>query len=275
MNKLILVCLLCLCPVQALAWERTMTCEPPNCGDKTPLPTYWEDPCVAFHLNIAGTRKMNFADVQKIVKISVDAWYHPDISSLTPHLSGLTDEDRVGYNPYIDQNANIIVFRDDEWTEAGEMMALTTVTHRNSTGRIYDADIEINTANWDYGIVEKDGKNVVDLQNTLTHEIGHVFGLAHSQNLEATMFPYSSTGETNLRSLEDDDLEAIAAIYPPSGNACVFRDGTFQKPPYDMDEAPVKDEDCSSQPRTPHTTPLWLFIVAMGMLLRRRTASFL
>ena len=245
MNRIFLLvaCLVLFFPVSGHAWEQSMTCgEEYACKDYDPLPTYWKNPCVSFYLNEEGTSHIAKDDVIRVVKKSIEAWNHPEVSSLESHYSGLTDEDRIGYNPYIQENANIIVFRDKEWNESPAMMALTSVIQRNSTGEIYDADIEINTADYRYGIFEQDGSDVVDLENTLTHEIGHVFGLGHSLNTKATMFPYSGTGEIGMRDLDEDDLEAIHAIYPPGQLACQFADGYFKRPLLGMKEAPPKED---------------------------------
>lgn len=258
-----------------LAWNVTMTCGPGYdevvCADgEKPLPTYWQSPCLSFYLNENGTTQMDFTAVQEVVRKSVQEWNHPKVSSLTLHYAGQTNEDRIGYNPYIDENANIIVFRDnDTWEESRQMMALTTVTHSRSTGLIYDADIEINTTHYHYGIFETDGSGVVDLQNTLTHEIGHTFGLAHSSKLDATMFPYSGTGEINLRTLDQDDLDAIANVYPPSSKKCSFsKDDYFERPIYEMTEGPAAhSSSCSGVPVQGHERPWgWLGIICGAVL---------
>ncbi len=53
----------------------------------------------------------------------------------------------------------------------------------------------------------------IDLANTATHEIGHFLGLAHSQNMSATMYASQPAGETSKRSLHLDDYNAILALY--------------------------------------------------------------
>ena len=107
-----------LSPTPAQAWVQTTTCgESLECTiDETPHPTHWETPCVAFHLNKDSTSDIPALDaVVKIVRDSIQAWNIPKKSSLTAHYSGLTNEDRIGFNPYTKRNANIIVFRDDNW----------------------------------------------------------------------------------------------------------------------------------------------------------------
>jgi uncharacterized protein (TIGR03382 family) len=106
-------------------------------------------------------------------------------------------------------------------------IALTTVQYNIRTGEIVDADIELNGA--DYVFTAFDGLPcptttaplprhpscvATDVQNTLTHEIGHIVGLDHSSVANATMFSSAPLGETAKRDLHDDDIEGLCAIYP-------------------------------------------------------------
>ena len=67
----------------------------------------------------------------------------------------------------------------------------------------------------------------MDLQNTLTHEVGHFFGMAHSDVLVSTMWWMTdprNPGEVNKRFLRTDDVTGICTIYPPGSitAACDF-----------------------------------------------------
>jgi hypothetical protein len=55
-----------------------------------------------------------------------------------------------------------------------------------------------------------------DLQSALTHELGHVLGLDHSDHPNATLLAQTSDGALQLRSLAQDDRDAICSAYPPA-----------------------------------------------------------
>lgn len=55
-----------------------------------------------------------------------------------------------------------------------------------------------------------------DLQNTLTHEVGHALGLDHDPvHDDATMAPTARLGETHKRELHVSDEAGAAYLYPP------------------------------------------------------------
>lgn len=121
---------------------------------------------------------------------------------------------------------------DDPFHGDSRVIALTTVSYVDGTGEIVDADIELNawagtgpsppgyyftcvdppaptcTAPGDAGCI------TMDVQNTVTHEAGHVLGLGHSTVSTATMYASAPIGETSKRTLAPDDVAGICAIYP-------------------------------------------------------------
>jgi hypothetical protein len=155
-----------------------------------------------------------------------------------------------------------LIFRRDSWCKATDpagtcsydpsALALTSVFARTSTGEILDADIEVNAVLFTWGDVElaalggtttaAAGKQ--DLQNALTHEMGHFIGLDHTcalpgqprgvDNLgnpvpdcdsapeavrETTMFPSAEPGDVSKRTLAPDDEQAARDIYPAAPGA--------------------------------------------------------
>jgi hypothetical protein len=149
---------------------------------------------------------------------------------------------------------NNIVFRGDTWCpdppicSANERMALaiTSVFAGTKSGVIFDADIEVNAVDFQWGdLVTTPDQSKQDLQNALTHEMGHFIGLDHTcysadpmhprpapvdnnGNLvpscaarflsdavrSATMFASADPGDTSKRTLEPDDQQAVCDSYP-------------------------------------------------------------
>ncbi|BDG07001.1 matrixin family metalloprotease [Anaeromyxobacter paludicola] len=64
----------------------------------------------------------------------------------------------------------------------------------------------------------------IDVQNTVTHELGHVLGLDHPPLAGATMSATATPGETSKRVLAASDVAGICTAYPASytpSDACV------------------------------------------------------
>ncbi|KAF5177293.1 Metalloendoproteinase 4-mmp [Thalictrum thalictroides] len=65
---------------------------------------------------------------------------------------------------------------------------------------------------WAIDLGSEKAMDAVDLESVMTHEIGHVLGLAHSSVQEAVMYPSLSprTKKVNLRL---DDVKGVQALY--------------------------------------------------------------
>ncbi|MEQ9503116.1 MAG: matrixin family metalloprotease [Deltaproteobacteria bacterium] len=121
-------------------------------------------------------------------------------------------------------NRNVLVVLRTGWDYDTGAIAVTTSAYDTRTGRVVDADIEINDENFDFTRVDDTcemNAGTMDLRNTLTHEVGHVIGLEHPPNTSryenATMFASAPPCETKKRSLESDDRDGICFIYPMGG----------------------------------------------------------
>jgi MYXO-CTERM domain-containing protein len=101
-------------------------------------------------------------------------------------------------------------------------LALTEVSYRISDGLILDADVVVNAATELQWTVSPDScGDAYDLEGTLGHEFGHLLGLGHSADREATMFATAAKCETLKRDLSPDDVAGIDYLYggvpAPSG----------------------------------------------------------
>ena len=209
----------------------------------------WFSRTIPISLHVDGTNQISNRDEFSAIVDSFRTWELLQTTSSTPDcpndVEGNTDllfdlgsddewrttESRwVGYD-YLspDNNENIVVFWDEGWphTTLGGVIALTTTTHIPQDGRIIDADIELNATNFEFALLNNANSNTskTDLANTMVHEIGHLLGLAHTSDADATMFASATPGEILKRTLDCDDISAIAFKYP-SGKENGYCDGT-------------------------------------------------
>jgi hypothetical protein len=213
---------------------------------------FWPVSCVSYDVQQNASKTADFNTANGIAESAFAAWTEVSCPGTGQKPSirlmnfGPVACNKHEYNNQQDSesgNANVVIFRDDEWTATPDphTLALTTVTYNFNTGEIYDADIEVNSHIEFAGMHGISTQTPVppdafDLQSILTHEAGHFFGLAHSdQPCSAqggdcpTMDSMYRTGSGDFRTLEIDDIEGICSIYPldraASDNSCVPRLG--------------------------------------------------
>jgi hypothetical protein len=191
-------------------------------------------------------------------QLAAQAWSHGDIPCTSLTIS-INKNDAATGDVGFDRK-NVIVLRQDGWCQQpsstdpapqpcypANAMAVTTLVKNKATGEIVDADMEINAVNFDWADLVADPAQAdggtADFQNTLTHELGHVIGLAHNcytpndgtaplmdntgspeiacgtanvpaSVTDATMYPVVATFDTERRSLSPDDKQAACDIYP-------------------------------------------------------------
>jgi hypothetical protein len=217
-------------------------------------PLYWGSGCTYVVFDSQGTAHIEGAREFEIMQDALDHWRASTQSC--SYMDFVIEEPRpmeVGFDGF-----NVVKFRDESWCRpppAGETepechqpnaAGLTTVTFINNTeskryGEILDADIELNAAvtfsiSVDGVTLGPDGRELADLGNTFTHEVGHFLGLDHACRLasepvrldhdgqevplcsgsllEATMHPTQDSGETKKASLETDDIQGACDIHP-------------------------------------------------------------
>lgn len=210
-------------PATAQAFCRTAACEDgegkrctPEAAGDCGIPIFWPTSCVGFSVQRDASSQVDLEPTEQILARAFGAWSSASCQgggvSLDVENLGPVTCTQIGYDPE-SKNSNLIVFRDEGWAYGPGALALTTVTYVVDTGEIRDADMEINTTDVAFSL--SDSRVTVDLESILTHEAGHFLGLAHSPVSEATMVVQYPPESLSLRSLDEDDVAGVCAIYPP------------------------------------------------------------
>lgn len=203
------ILLSCISFLPAHAYKRTLSPQ----GDAL----YWEHYPIPFYIHRAVPSHLAAEPTYLAIRQSFQAWAEPECTCLRFEDKGLTDDTQLGYNQKEpSKNQNIVIFVMQSWKHASNAVAVTSTTFNEKNGEIVGYDIEINAVNFLFSLdaMPIHGSPTMDIQNTITHEIGHVIGLDHSNVGDSTMFASGPVGETKKRTLHQDDLDGLCDIYP-------------------------------------------------------------
>ena len=298
-NILILTALgLVLAPLPGAAYVRTTTIE-------TGTTIRWMyTNCVYVRANSVGSDDVTDGSDIVAIKRSMDNWLNG-----TKHCSymkfSVLEESKEAV-PAFDKcgaNENTIYFEEKDWgnsvkpTNKGydrSALALTRISFiekegHAQDGRVVDADIEFNGVHFKFAT--NGDKKKADIENTLTHELGHLLGLDHpcsdagtkAKNIntpkdhtgkaipscaspklskvieDCTMYNYADDGETKKRSPEADDINGVCAMYPLASAPSSCRQSTL-----DCDEGGCNLSGGSSS--TPLPSSRWLLMPLLLLL---------
>jgi hypothetical protein len=269
----------------AEAFCRTTTCDPATeceydrLGCTTVgLPLEWNRACVSFSVHRDGSSKrgISYTTAHNLAQAAFDKWTEADCDGDTPSIVTSDRSPALCGEPEYNSdngNANVIMFRDNDWPYAGAnaTLALTTITFNFETGEIFDSDIEVNS--YRTPLTTGDVGIEFDLQSILTHETGHFLGLSHTHVSDATMYLEYSEGHSTLRDLHEDDVSGICETYPPDREAdsksCEPRHG------YSPDCKPPPDDGCTlgSPPLTSRSSSWLLLVLGVLVVNKRRRSS--
>jgi hypothetical protein len=246
---IILVAVLAVRPARAFVRYKT----------STGLGFFWPQTCVpvsAYPLsmaNMTGHMDMTSQQIMQAATAAASAWSTATMmgasSSCTFLRVNVTESTGEAPAARLDYK-NSLVFRTLSWCPASgdpcydpSALAITSVFVDTTNGHIQDADIEVNAKNFDWADLVADptlASSAQDLQNALTHEMGHLIGLDHTCTAgpvtptpidnagqpvptcdeasaavrATTMSALAVPGDTGKRTLEADDVAAVCDIYP-------------------------------------------------------------
>jgi MYXO-CTERM domain-containing protein len=215
---------------------------------------YWESGCVFVTVDSAGTKEIPGDTEFGIIDAAIASWNNGIAGcSYMKIVNDGKQAVEVGRD-----KVNVIKFRDSSWCRPetqddparchpDSAAGITTATYVDDSGSdrdgaIVDADIELNGVHFAIAVngnTQGTASCISELQNTLTHELGHLLGLEHTcraagdpprvddkgasvplctnannDQQNATMFNFQDCGESKKASLEADDLAGACGVYP-------------------------------------------------------------
>ena len=196
---------------------------PETCTLPQPQKLTWRVDVVPFWVEIPQIEGVEESESVATIRAAYEHW-NEGVDCFQPFLQfedALDGKEyaadlRVGFDPdNLEDNKNVFVWvvNPNLWTHGPGVLGLTTLTYNTCNGKVVDGDIEVNAGAFPFSVSEEPGPLDMDLENTVTHEVGHLLGLDHSSEPEATMFFNSPEGEIAKRSIEDDDWQGLCCLY--------------------------------------------------------------
>jgi len=181
-------------------------CGPPPVQAKTELlktrlgsVVHWSPPTLAVGLDTAApSRSLGAGDVSAALAAATEAWN--SVRAQQPALRMVTDG-----------RADVTIrFCRRRWQGDTIDLGKSEFTASLHDGTVSGATVEINECDHRF-VANAPAGNGYDLQAVLTHELGHVLGLGHSNNPRAIMYP--NGGGTTVRTPNIEDQTTLALIY--------------------------------------------------------------
>lgn len=179
------------------------------------VPVYWKTLPITYWISRPGSQNLPQDAHIDVIKTSFATWNGQDCSRFSFTFGGLLDAPKAEYIPG-GNNQNVVLWieREGAWEHPSDVLAVTPLKYNGSTGEIHDADIMLNGVNFRWSIQTPVPQGHYDVQNTVTHEAGHVLGLDHSDDQNAAMYGDAPVGDISKRSLKEDDRIGVCSIYP-------------------------------------------------------------
>jgi len=199
-----------------------------------PQPLHWEvedDGPIVIRQHLLGGGGLYQPLLQAATRRALQSWAElpaSDVSFLEgPVFSGQACPHRLPPSMDPDQvcgdevdgvdGHSALFFIDTTWPFGEEVIALTTLSY-GLGGRTVDADISFNGVHYSWSLADEQVRT--DYESIVLHELGHLLGLAHSEEPGAVMRVDYQEGDLT-RVVGADDALGIAELYPCGSPPCI------------------------------------------------------
>lgn len=194
---------------------------------------------LSWHMDDDPEDSLEGEDLVAIIQLGWDGWDDAECAAIS---EGYVDTDDHGS---ANSDGTTVFYWDDPGDEMDVGVLGVTYSYPGGSTQLVngtrytnfaDADITMNdNVDWASPTVMANGTcsgSQTDVEGVLTHEIGHLYGLAHSCEdgevcnesvlREATMYWSVSACDGSQTDINEDDIDSITALYGPYGEFSVI-----------------------------------------------------
>ena len=162
----------------------------------------WSGTTTPYWINTSNRDGLSDSALETAVRSGADVWNSTNQNTyFDATYAGPTSRSTVTLNNY-----NDVFFRNGR---SGNAIATTYTWYIGS--EIVEADIAFWDKKWRFFTGTSDCSGGFYVEDIITHEMGHFYGLGHSGDVNATMYPSASYCSQEFRSLDSDDVDGIEA----------------------------------------------------------------
>ena len=174
----------------------------------------WIETVIPYSISEDGASQIPNGSEFVAVQAAFETWEAVESAAVDFQYQGTTPQSGVGLD-----GLNLVTFDDDSGLLGSTTLAATFSFFRRSGGELPfdESDIAFNPA---HALTTSGESGRFDIQNIVTHEVGHLLGLDHSGLISSVMAPFAVINQVDQRTLSYDDIAGISGIYPnSSGNS--------------------------------------------------------
>lgn len=188
-----------------------ISCQDPASSSVDGVTGWHLTPTVTYRLNVSSAPSSINSNFPIIADTAFNTWHSAEPKvTFTPGSNTTASRQALDFQ-------NIVAFGNT----SGTALAVTYTRYYTATHEVADVDTIFNRKmpwSWTNYVTNVCGNlNSYDVQNILTHELGHWMGLDDEYDntyANNTMFGYGSRGETKKDTLTAGDTTPLSQIYP-------------------------------------------------------------